>query len=778
MACRGISLCVMSRQQSTTGKAGLPVIAKGAIRTTLRAIMRAVLRFLLVSVLLLLPGFGQAQPSGPVMGRMLSDAPDTAATLPEAPSPELVDAMLATLTDAEVRALLQAEMKRQAASRVAEAETGLDTIESITARFERMIGVIATRIGSWPETHLTDWTAVLDARIAEASWGLPGLLLALLAVTLAGLGAARAAARLPATLHHEIARQPSGDYWTRLLRGGLLILIAMAPVAAFWAAVTLTTQLLQAPLGPLAGFAALGRDAIVNCWVFLIVLQRAFAPEAPALRIASVDDPSAIAVVRSGRRVLILCLAGWLPAGVMVPLGLGEAAMLIMVAATGVAVTGMLIVAVLRNRAAIEATVLTALAPPRSETAAPWQRSLASAAPIMALLYLAFAGSYAVLRWLETGTLHLLGPASTGLVLLLVPILDRFGAEMARVLTRRATPRGLRFRSAILRVWRAVLAGTAIGVITRLWGFNFFDLAHGPQAPAWGAPALNVVWALVIAWSAWQFVRAALWIEARVSEDADEDSAPEDMHSSRLDTLVPLLRLALGVVTVLTLSLYALAQANVNIAPLLASAGIVGIALGFGAQSLVRDILSGAFFLLDDAFRVGEYVEIEGDLKGEVEAISLRSLQLRHHLGAVVTIPFGELRSVANHNRDWVICKMNFRMEPDTDPKRLKKLVKSVGVEFLEHLEHGHKFIEPVKSQGVYMIDDDSALVFRVKFKCKPRQQFVLRREIYHRLREIFAENDLHLARRKVEVVSTGGNAPAPALPEDVLLPQGTTRSP
>ena len=176
---------------------------------------------------------------------------------------------------------------------------------------------------------------------------------------------------------------------------------------------------------------------------------------------------------------------------------------------------------------------------------------------------------------------------------------------------------------------------------------------------------------------------------------------------------------------------------------------------------MVRDVFSGIFFLLDDAFRVGEYIELDTDLRGEVEAISIRSLQLRHHRGPVITIPFGELKQITNHNRDWVIYKMQFRMEPDTDPEAFRKLVKKIGQEFMEHPEHGGKFIEPLKSQGVYYVDDDSALVMRVKFKCRPRAQFVLRREIYHRLRAAFAENGLRIARRKVEVTGPGDAAGA-----------------
>ena len=98
-----------------------------------------------------------------------------------------------------------------------------------------------------------------------------------------------------------------------------------------------------------------------------------------------------------------------------------------------------------------------------------------------------------------------------------------------------------------------------------------------------------------------------------------------------------------------------LRASGVVIGPLIVSAGIMGIAVGYGEKALVRDVLSGVFFLIDDAFRVGEYIELENDMRGEVENISVRSLHLRHHRGPVITIPFGELRQITSHNRDWVI---------------------------------------------------------------------------------------------------------------------------
>ncbi|MEM9761828.1 MAG: mechanosensitive ion channel family protein [Pseudomonadota bacterium] len=734
------------------------------------------LAFLVLSLGMPPAGPAHAQSPAHLAGAATTGGDDGAApALPTTLTPAVVDALMSELSDEQVRQILRDELQRQAAEQAAAEDNKMDSYEEVVARLDGMFITIGERTARWWVAlgNLSERQATVEERLARGSLGPWGIFGALALLVAAGLIPAFFARWLLRTVRQLVAGHPppSGQlgYWEGVVRTVLLTVVDLLPVAAFSLGTTLAGRLLSGPLGPLTDYVWILQAGISEGWGFVVLLNRAFSPDYPHLRIGSVDDAAAEAIVRVGQRVVSVAIAGWLLAGLSPTLGFGFPPAMVIVAGTGIIVTIILTVLILKNRHPISNAVTRILPRPSADHPTPWQHHLAQAAPFLGLFYVLIAAVYWLLNWLETGQLYLTGPSSTILVLLVLPLFDRLGEEMARALTARATARGLRFRAALFRLWRLFLGILAVGVITRLWGFNFFDLAHGPNAPDWAAPVLNVVWAFVIAWAAWQLIRASLWHERRASTGAEEDDQVTPGGASRLDTLLPLFRIALGLVIAVTLLMYGLSEAGLNIGPLLASAGIVGIAVGFGAQTLVRDIFSGIFFLIDDAFRVGEYIELEGDLRGEVENISIRSLQLRHHRGPVVTIPFGELKSVTNHNRDWVIYKMNFRMEPDTDPKKFKKLVKQVGAEFLESPEHGHKFLEPLKSQGVYMVDDDSALVFRVKFKCKPRQQFVLRREIYHRLREVFAANDLNLSRRKVEVVQTGDGDGPVGLPDELL---------
>ena len=161
------------------------------------------------------------------------------------------------------------------------------------------------------------------------------------------------------------------------------------------------------------------------------------------------------------------------------------------------------------------------------------------------------------------------------------------------------------------------------------------------------------------------------------------------------------------------------------------------------------------FFLIDDAFRRGEYIDV-GSVKGTVEEISIRSMQLRHHMGALHTIPFGEIRHLTNFSRDWVMMKLKLRLTYDTDVEKVRKLIKNLGQRLLEHPEVGEMFLQPLKSQGVYSMEDDSAMIVRVKFMTRPGDQFVVRKTAYTAIRELFEQEGIEFAHRIVKVQLDG----------------------
>ena len=234
---------------------------------------------------------------------------------------------------------------------------------------------------------------------------------------------------------------------------------------------------------------------------------------------------------------------------------------------------------------------------------------------------------------------------------------------------------------------------------------------------------------------------------------------------SRIGTLLLLLRKFMLVVIIVIASLIVLSALGVHVGPLIAGAGVFGLAIGFGAQTLVRDIISGVFFLMDDAFRIGDYLKVSGT-KGTVEHISLRSVRLRHPRGMVNFIPFGDLKLVTNLSRDYVIMKLDFRVRYDADVEKIRKVIKKkVYQPIMENPELGPKLLEPIKSQGVREMDD-SAMIMRVKYKTKPGDQFGIRKEVYRLMQEAFKEEGIDFAHRNVTVYMPPEVQSATAMPE------------
>ncbi len=266
-------------------------------------------------------------------------------------------------------------------------------------------------------------------------------------------------------------------------------------------------------------------------------------------------------------------------------------------------------------------------------------------------------------------------------------------------------------------------------------------------------------------WVAIVFLRSffdAYTPKPTISQPGDEDAVPHDHVPSRLATVLPVLR---GVVLAAVIGLTALvllSRLGVDIGPLLAGFGILGLAISFGSQALVRDIVSGFFFMLEDAFRVGEYVDT-GRLKGTVEKISLRSMQLRHQSGQVHTVPFGQVQSLTNASRDWATVKFNVRLDHSADIEKARKTIKKIGAALLEDPEYGPHFIAQLKMQGVADITD-AAIVIRLKFTAKPNQASMLQREALKRVYRGLIEAEVPFASNAVTVKEGSGKSGAAAI--------------
>ena len=305
----------------------------------------------------------------------------------------------------------------------------------------------------------------------------------------------------------------------------------------------------------------------------------------------------------------------------------------------------------------------------------------------------------------------------------------------------------------ILRKGRILLGVVAVIVLSQVWNVSLEAMASRGLGTRIAESLFDIVITLILASAGWGIIRTAInrqlpheTLDALAMADGDVLGT----GLSRQETLLPLLRKFLFVAMIIVVTMIVISSLGINIGPLLAGAGVVGIAVGFGAQTLVRDILSGIFFLVDDAFRTGEYIDV-GEGKGTVERMSIRALMLRHHLGQLNTIPFGVIRRVTNYSRDWAIMKLELRVPYDTDLEKVRKIVKQVGREMLADPEYGPNFIQPLKSQGVHRMDDSSFIV-RVKFMAKPGEQFLLRREVFRRVQEAFQESGIKFALPRVIV--------------------------
>jgi small-conductance mechanosensitive channel len=377
-----------------------------------------------------------------------------------------------------------------------------------------------------------------------------------------------------------------------------------------------------------------------------------------------------------------------------------------------------------------------------------WAAWVAGAKPLMWTLIVA-AGTVVLLRVTHRAVMHLFRVEASGEE----DAAPQLASAWAVVVDRGA---------------RALVIVAGIWLLSWGWGLDVVEIAaRDTPAARLLIGALHAVVIVLAADLLWQLASKTIDRQLRhagpAADGHGEEHGPalspdEVRRRGRLRTLLPILRIVLLVALATMAVLMALSALGVQVAPLIAGAGVVGVAIGFGSQTLVKDIISGMFYLLDDAFRVGEYI-VSGNYRGTVEGFSLRSIRLRHHRGPIFTVPFGMLGAVQNLSRDWVIDKITLGVTYDTDLDELKRVVKQVSKEIMADPELARGIIEPLKSQGVAAMGD-FAIQVKMKFMAKPGQQFIVRRAIYDKIKKAFGANGINFAFPTVTVAGGGEVSP------------------
>jgi small-conductance mechanosensitive channel len=499
-----------------------------------------------------------------------------------------------------------------------------------------------------------------------------------------------------------------------------------------------------------------------------LIMRILLSPSGPSLRILPFDDLPARYLNRWIIVIASVAGFGWLTCGLFNLLGISKAAHLLLVAMVGLVISLIIVYLVIRNREAVAKVIQSDRLSSgfHQKAARNWHK---------------LAAGYVLLLWFVWLICLLIVGERTVIPavvsLLSVPLFFLFDWMLQKALdftfgiaaAARLAPSDLeneaeksrpavnkeasgeyvlgtsRIREGLRHSVRILLAVFLIFFVIDLWGIDL------PIGKTMGRTALSILVVILICYVLWEITNAA--IQRKLQQempDIDEDMEAGGSGGSRIGTLLLLMRKFLLITLTVISVMIVLSALGVNIGPLIAGAGVIGLAIGFGAQTLVRDIISGIFYLFDDAFRVGDYVETAG-IKGMVEHISLRSIKLRHPRGMVHTIPFGDMGFITNFSRDYIITKLDVRVRYDTDIEKVRKIVKQIDKSLQEDNEFRSVLLGKVKSQGIREMDD-AALTIRIKFKTFPGKQFVLRREIFHRIQEAFQENGIAFARRNVTV--------------------------
>jgi moderate conductance mechanosensitive channel len=565
------------------------------------------------------------------------------------------------------------------------------------------------------------------------------------AVLLLGWLAHRLARRLTVATRDRVGQPRTGSVFVRVRRLAARTVLDALPAAAF-AAVSFSLLLLLG-LGPAAEPVALALIlATIAVQSVLVAARAALTPRMPSLRFLPIGDESAAYLYVWIKRFSYIVLYSHfvLQADVLrIPNEILEGVTNLI----GLMVGLMLVIFVLQNRETVASWLRGAQQADAGRMQGAFvsvRRFLASTWHLLAIAYL--AGTYFVWSLHIPGGFELMFRGA-----LTTTVLLAFGRQLAQGVER-LLGRGFavgddleqRYPALQARVNRylTILHRFSVGivyvlialVIMQIWGIDLIGWAGATLGTDFGMQIIHVGLLLAMMLLIWERSSAAI---EHYFEAVDETGA-RIQRSGRMRTLLPLLRTALVIVIAIVLLLQTMSMMGADLAPLLATAGVIGIAIGFGSQKLVQDVINGVFILFQDTIAVGDFVEVGGH-GGTVERMSVRTIELRDLSGIVHTIPFSEITTVKNWAKEFGYAVLEVSVAYREDIDEVMEVLRQIGAELEADPEVGPFMLEPIDVWGVDAFAD-SAVIIKARIKTRPLKQFYVKRQFNRLMKRRFDE--------------------------------------
>ena len=678
-----------------------------------------------------------------------------AAPAPDAPAAEAAPAETVLLPPNTLGAqlLMGASQRLQALS-----ESLVTTVEALTD---------VKGVAAWISGALRD--PVTKMRIGDAAWKLALLFgLGLLAEWGTTRALRRASDRLDA-----MAPAP-GDARTWMRRVPLVLArfgLDLVPIAAF-AVISYGMIGFVRPLPTTELVLLVANNSYMALRAVMAGSRMLFSPASTHLRLVQVADETAAYVTVWVRRIVVVAIAGYAVAEAGLLFGLPWSAYDAILRLSLLVVTMLLVIVILQNRAQV-ADALRAAPLAEDETPDRARRlvrglrdRLADVWHLLAILWLfALWGVWAL--EVRDGFARLIGVTVTTIAIL-------GAAKLADVLLRRAMLRGFRITPELAQRYpglearanrylpvlkalgSAIIAGLSLLFLLEAWGLDAFAwFGRGRLGAMLLSSLVTIGLTVTVGVTVWELANAAIQrYLTKLSKDA------QAARSARVRTLLPMLRTVLLVTILVFVALNVLTEIGVNVAPLIAGAGVIGLAVGFGSQTLVRDVITGAFLLFEDAMAVGDVVQVGGH-SGVVEQLSIRSIKLRAQDGSVHIVPFSAVTTVTNMTRDFSFAVLDVSVGYGEETDRVCDVLREIAKDVRADAKFGAVIRDEIEILGVERLADSGVLI-RARIKTDPGARWMVGREFNRRIKQRFDKLGIEIPypHQKL-VIDSGAKHPA-----------------